>query len=410
MRLFDFCLNFSRRAGLAGGDPEGLRLQKSLLVFASGLFWLAFFLWCAISWSIGPDASMAAPCVFLALILVNLAVHLKTGKFEFFRDAQLTLFLTATFVSQWSAGGFFAAGGVALLGLSVPVYAALCLDAKGARFWFLAYLALMLFSGAMDDGVSFFTGQKESEEPVRASLLLFSFNFAAISTMVYLLLRYAAAKRQGADSRLAGRLDGSEEAAVENFPEVSVMFVDVVDFTELSGALPPSKVFSLLNRLFSAFDELAEKYGVETIKTIGDAYMAASGLEPAGEQACHAEAIAALALEIRECLRLEAGLGGIRLQVRIGIASGAVAAGVMGGKRRAYDLWGDTVNLARRIASDAAPGAILVDAATHSRLCRGFRFSGIQTAQIKGKGEVRAFPLEGVLEGQGRLAPRERKS
>ncbi len=421
MRFSPFSLNFLRNAGIAPGDTEELRLQKTLLVFASGLFCLTSALWLAIYWSLNLRVSMTVPFIFQVLILANLIVYLKTGKFGSFRFSQLVLFLLAPFISQWSMGNFLTASGISLWGLLAPVGALLCIGPKESRFWFLAYIALTLLSGVFDHsfvGMQFLT---VLEVPVRVSILFFVLNFTAVSTIVYLLLRYATVEKQKARARLweahlllqeeqaraeklladvlpaqiSERLKYGKKTVVDHFPDVSVMFVDVVDFTALADALPPSEIFSLLNRLFSSFDELVEKYEVEKIKTIGDAYMVASGLTHGRDH--HVEAIAALALEIRELLNRDGGIGGIRLQVRIGIATGAVAAGVIGSKKYVYDLWGDTVNVASRIANDAAPGTILVDAATHHCLQRSFLFSKMQIMHLKGKGDMMVFLLEKAM-------------
>jgi class 3 adenylate cyclase len=153
------------------------------------------------------------------------------------------------------------------------------------------------------------------------------------------------------------------------------------------------EIFDLLNRLFSAFDALAERHGVERIKTIGDAYMVAGGLNTQERDFC--AAVADLALEMREATARDFSVHGLPLQLRIGIASGPVVAGVVGTSKFIYDVWGDTVNVASRITRDNEPGMIQVDAPTHERLAGRYGFRPAQTLDLKGKGDTIVYRLEG---------------
>ena len=142
----------------------------------------------------------------------------------------------------------------------------------------------------------------------------------------------------------------------------------------------------MLNRIFSSFDELAELYGLEKIKTIGDAYMVAGGLNDAPRD--FSAALVDMALAMRDLMQADLDVNPMRLEVRIGIGSGPVVAGVVGKKKFIYDLWGDTVNLASRITSEGTPGVVQVDEATCLRLRDRFIFSPPQVIQLKGKGRL----------------------
>jgi class 3 adenylate cyclase len=153
---------------------------------------------------------------------------------------------------------------------------------------------------------------------------------------------------------IAARLKAGELVIADAFPDVTVLFADIVDFTRRSQRIGPAQVVAVLNELFSAFDELAQRHGLEKIKTIGDAYMVAGGLP--NPQPDHAEAIAEMALAIRDEVARRTDPSGQPLQVRIGIDTGPVEAGVIGTSKFSYDLWGDTVNTASRMESHGVPG------------------------------------------------------
>lgn len=195
--------------------------------------------------------------------------------------------------------------------------------------------------------------------------------------------------------QIASQLKENQGAIAEHFNEVTIMFADLVGFTPLSARLKPIELVSLLNKIFSSFDELAEQLGLEKIKTIGDAYMVAAGLPV--PRADHAEAIAEMALAMQaEIQRFRAELGE-NLQIRTGINTGDVVAGVIGTKKFIYDLWGDAVNIASRMESSGQPGRIQVTAAIWERLKDKYRFEKRGAIEVKGKGEMDTYWLLGSL-------------
>ena len=149
----------------------------------------------------------------------------------------------------------------------------------------------------------------------------------------------------------------------------------------------------MLNRVFSSFDELAEKFGLEKIKTIGDAYMVAGGLNNNRDD--YSDGLVDMALEMRDLLQRDFQVGEMRLEVRIGIGTGPVVAGVVGKKKFIYDLWGDTVNIASRITGEGVPGMIQVDETTYRRLRARFDFHEPQTIYLKGKGNMVVYRVIG---------------
>ncbi len=200
---------------------------------------------------------------------------------------------------------------------------------------------------------------------------------------------------------IAERLKANQTTIADGFSDVTVMFADIINFTRLAEEMPPKFMVTLLNEVFSHFDQLAEKHGLEKIKTIGDAYMVAGGLEEhhdrpgAGVERDYCSAICALAVEMRDYMEALSGIKRSRLQIHVGIGTGPVVAGVIGIKKFIYDLWGDTVNIASRVTEHAGPSAIMVDVTTYRRARNHFEFDGPHQIQVKGKGDLTIYRLVG---------------
>jgi class 3 adenylate cyclase len=192
---------------------------------------------------------------------------------------------------------------------------------------------------------------------------------------------------------IAERLKRGPEAIADGFPAVTVLFSDLVGFTPLSETVSPQQLVKLLNDLFSAFDDLSQRYGLEKIKTIGDAYMVAGGLPE--YRADHAQAVADMALEMRRVVQDFNANAHLALQMRIGLNTGPVVAGVIGKTKFIYDLWGDTVNTAARMESSGTPGEIQVSASTYDLLhaTHDLTFRGL--IDVKGKGQMPTYFLQG---------------
>ena len=190
------------------------------------------------------------------------------------------------------------------------------------------------------------------------------------------------------------RLNAGETTIADQFTEVSILFADLVGFTEAASRMTPARLVDRLNRIFTGFDQLAMRLGVEKIKTIGDAYMAVGGLpEPRPD---HAEAIAHLAIGMLEVVAGENHLyGAAPFEMRVGIHSGPVVAGVIGRHKFIYDVWGDTVNIASRMETTGSPGRIHISDATQRNLAGRFRFESRGIVELKGRGSANAFFLLG---------------
>jgi len=411
-----------RNAGIDPDDDAETRLKKSLLIFATGLVCLGSMLWLFLYGQMGPQFSATAPFVFQILLVVNLLFFFYSGNFDFFRYSQLALFLFAPFAVQWGIGNFITASGTSLWGLLAPIGALLFIGPRESIAWFAAYIFLTALSGFFDYYLADSLAAAGPKIATQTSVFFFALNFAAISSIVYLLLRYAVQEKAKTQANLeathrllqeeqerserlllnilpgpiAERLKQNNQTIADGFSDVSVMFVDIVNFTRLAEGMTPQQVFAMLNRIFSSFDELAEKYGVEKIKTIGDAYMVAGGLN--NESGNYSKAIADLALAMRDLLRRDFTVNDMHLDVRIGIGTGPIVAGVVGKKKFIYDLWGDTVNLASRITSEGFPGMIQVDETTYRRLAPNYIFNEPKMIPLKGKGFTAVYRLLGPQE------------
>jgi adenylate cyclase len=176
-----------------------------------------------------------------------------------------------------------------------------------------------------------------------------------------------------------------------SYDSVSVLFADIVGFTKLSATVSPEDLVKMLNRIFSGFDQLSEKHGLEKIKTIGDAYMVVAGIPM--ERADHAQAIARMALDMQTMIGDFRQNAPEDISVRIGIASGPVVAGIIGIKKFIYDLWGDTVNIASRMESHGEPNRIHISHGTRQLLGDDFDCEERGYIQVKGKGEMQTYFL-----------------
>jgi adenylate cyclase len=190
---------------------------------------------------------------------------------------------------------------------------------------------------------------------------------------------------------IAQRLRDGEPLIADRFDDVTLLFADVVEFTRLSSTLSPSELVSVLNEVFSAFDGLVDRYGLEKVKTIGDAYMVVGGLTDGS--ADHTARVADMALALTAAIdRIDAAVR-LGIRFRIGIHCGPVVAGVIGSKKFIYDIWGDAVNLASRMESLGAPGRIQVTHAVRERLEGRFQLEPRGLIDVKGKGPTPAWYL-----------------
>ncbi len=227
----------------------------------------------------------------------------------------------------------------------------------------------------------------------------FSYLLDVLNRRAFELERLLELEQQRSDSLLlnilpsdiAERLKAGEEPIADDYAAATVLFADLVGFTKLSRQMPAKKLVGLLNELYSRFDRLVEKHGVEKIKTIGDAYMVAAFAPDASSR--HAVRVASLALDMQEALDAFRKRHGLELEIRIGIHSGPVVAGVIGARKFAYDLWGDTVNIASRMESHGLPGEIQISDTTRALVAGSLPTRPRGEIALKGHHPMKAFLL-----------------
>jgi class 3 adenylate cyclase len=334
-------------------------------------------------WQPAATCAGSALSLYVIYVLVSLgarSVPTADPKFNFlYVVLRECLLLVATFVVprltvRWMMVAFAAqlVGATVILASTASVPVALVLQAQGI-------LAL----------------------PIAILLLLSGYTLERYRRSDYLANRLLDAERERSESLLlnilpasvAARLKANPEAIADSYDEVTVLFADIVDFTPLSARLGAPELVRLLNQVFSAFDALADKYGLEKIKTIGDAYMVVGGLPD--PHPAHAVAVADMALDMQQEIGRFARGASEPLQLRVGISTGPVVAGVIGSRKFAYDLWGDTVNMASRMESQSRPGMIQVTEAVFRCLGDRFDFGAPQQVQIKGRGVMTTYQLVG---------------
>ena len=391
------------------GNAADNKLSRDLLIFAAGLMTFATIFWLAIYWWMGIRLDSTLPLLCQLLSAVSVAIYWKTGNLAFLRVFQLSLFLFVPFVMQWAIGDFVSSSGVMLWAVLAPIGALIFHGEKESLPWIVAYLIFTGVSGALD---YYLLVDRHLKLPLQIVAVFFVLNFAAISTIIYYLVRHfirekatsrlALEAEQGRSEKLllnilpapiAERLKRDERTIADGYADVCVLFADLVNFTKLSEEMSPNQIVALLNQIFSAFDELAENHGLEKIKTIGDAYMVAGGLNHHGDHD-YVIATVEMANDMHAAIAKLTPSGREPLALRVGIATGPAVAGVIGTKKFIYDLWGDTVNIASRIHGEAAVKTTLVDTTTYKRLYTRFTFSEPRRVALKGKGDVQIYELQ----------------
>jgi adenylate cyclase len=398
------------RLAQIGADPQDdddTRASKALLVLISVLILPVAALWATLYLLFGSPVGWV-PLGYFAVLLASIVVFSGTRNFrQLLLVGQVAILLAPT-LSMIPLGGFLAAGGVGLWGIVAPLGALVFSDVRSAARWYVAWVVVFLGSGIAGE----LWGAESPTVPQWFTSTMLALNITVGGAIVFTLLALFAAQRRNALSALreeqakaenlllnilprsiADKLKVETQRIADQFASASILFADVVDFTPLAERLPPDEVVGVLDHLFSHFDELAERYELEKIKTIGDCYMVAAGVP--SPRPDHARALALMALDMQVAMRSVDEVGHLGLGLRIGINSGPVVAGVIGRKRFLYDLWGDAVNTASRMESHGTSGRIQITRATKDLLDDAFVFEPRGTIPVKGKGEMEVWYLVG---------------
>ena len=383
-----------------------MRQKKALLVLLAILILPVSVVWGASYLAFGSPLGIL-PFIYFTVSLGSLVVFSRSASFGPFLTVQLLDILLMTTAGQMLSGGFLPSGGVGLWGILAPLGALVFLEVPRAVRWFVGFLAAFVLLGIA--GELFF---HDVNVPAWFTTTMLALNVVGTGSVAFTVLATFATQRNAAltalraeqqrsetlltnvlPSSIAERLKAATGSIADHVESASILFADVVNFTPLAQRLSPAELVGTLDQLFSHFDTLVERHGLEKIKTIGDCYMAAAGVpDPCLD---HARRAALLALDIRATVATTttAGQG---LEMRIGINSGPVTAGVIGRKRFLYDLWGDAVNTASRMESNGTPGEIQITRATYESLKDEFVCTRRGTIPVKGKGEMETWYLVGT--------------
>jgi guanylate cyclase len=402
------------RVGADPGDDEDLRTRKALLVLISVVILPIAALWGVLYLAFGSPVGIV-PLIYFAVLAGAVAVFARTRNFPMLLRVNQVDILLAPTLSMIPLGGFLGSGGVGLWGILAPLGALVFSEVRSAVRWYLAWAVVFLASGFLGEAL----GAIPPPIPRAFTTTMLALNITVGGALVFMLLAVFAQERRDALAALrseqakseslllnilpqsiADRLKVSAQPIADQLSSASILFADVVDFTPLAERLSPAEVVGILDNLFSRFDLLVERYGLEKIKTIGDAYMAAAGVPTPRPD--HARAIALMAIDMLETMGSDTDLGRLGLELRVGINSGPVVAGVIGRRRFSYDLWGDAVNTASRMESQGTPGRIQITNATRELLGPEFEYEPRGTVQVKGKGELETWYLLGRRSGDER--------
>lgn len=385
--------------GVRPPDPPELRAQKRLQTLMAWASLPMVGSWGGLFGLLGRWDLSLYPFSYCVVTLGMLALLPWTQGFQWFRVGHPALVMAAPYALHWALGGIQGSAGAILWSGIGLVAALLFLGPDRSLLWFWVLLIGIALTGLRIGPL-----RPESFELTRWQIdFMFLFTVTGFFSFIYLSGRFFYALQafeRGRSEFLLGnilpesisaRLRQDQGVLADSHPEVTVLFSDLVGFTPLSRTKTAPELVSILDRIFSDFDGLCEAHGLEKIKTIGDAYMCAAGLPEACED--HAERAAALALDMVACLERVSKQLEVDLQLRIGLHSGEVVAGVIGQKKFAYDIWGDTVNTASRMESHSLPGRIQVSRATRERLGDRFRVESRGTLEVKGLGLQETFFL-----------------
>jgi guanylate cyclase len=402
-----------------GADPEDddeLRQKKTLLVLLAVLILPVSAVWGTLYLAFDSPVGIV-PFVYFAVSIGSLVVFARTRSFGLLLVVQLLDILLTTTAGQMLVGGFLPSGGVGLWGILAPLGALVFLEVRQAILWFGAFLLVFLLTGILGE-ILF----PEADLPVWFTTTMLALNVIGAGSVAFTLLASFANQRNVAlralraeqekseallmnilPSSIAERLKAASQTIADHFESASILFADVVDFTPLAQRLPPAEMVGMLDQLFSRFDALVERHGLEKIKTIGDCYMAAAGVP--NPHPDHARRAALLALDMRDAVATSTIAGQPLCELRIGINSGPVVAGVIGTKRFLYDLWGDAVNTASRMESHSTPGEIQITRTTYELLKDEFVCRRRGTILVKGKGRMETWYLVGSRSDDARAEP-----
>jgi adenylate cyclase len=382
-------------------DSDQEKVTKEVFVVMNLGGALAGVVWAVMYTALGKPFSGLIPLVQSVVVVAVLARFVNTKKLGLLPVPFLASGILLPLWLQLSLGGYVHGSAVVMWAFMAPLFSLLIRPARETAIWLAAFIADLAVATLLDASVA----QNVRPLPNVAILTLFALNIAGIGQLTFLAISYFRAQRDAAERRserlllnvlpeaIAARLKRGEEPIADHHDDISVLFADLAGFTVRSAHETPAETVAVLNEVFSVFDGLVSRYGLEKIRTIGDSYMVAAGVPVARPD--HAHAICAMALDLRREVGRLNSEHDWDLSFRIGINSGPAVAGIVGREKFHYDLWGDTVNVASRMESHGLPDRIQVTEAVYERLRDDFVFERRGLVEVKGKGSTLTYFLVG---------------
>lgn len=388
-------------------DSPADRIRKVTFVGVSLFYTLSSIM--SIFTSIGFKQTLGNAVAITGIVIYSVATVVgvllvwylfATRRFVSFVNLSLLNIALAHLTTRVLLGGYYS--GSMMWFLLVPFSAAILLNRRNMIFWVGFYLVMEIFFAAIDP----YLAEKFSANQLVPPVIMFLVGAIPVITFLVVAFRYFVNEidrvRAQADELLlnilpepiAEKLKTEPGVIAEGHQDVTILFADIVNFTTLSASADPVDVVNMLNTVFTAFDDLAEKHGLEKIKTIGDAYMVAGGLPTPQED--HCQAVAKFSLEMLETVNAIKAFNGQPVRLRVGINTGPVVAGVIGRHKFIYDLWGDAVNTASRMESNGLENVVQVTQAVKDKLDGQFNFKAREPIMVKGKGEMATYILSAL--------------
>lgn len=387
-------------------DSNELKLQKSLLVICSFPFIFAGACWGIMYFLFGEGLSGLIPLSYSLISFASVIYFAISRKFEVFRFSQLLFILLLPFALMISLGGFVKGSAVILWSLISPLGAMLFDERSKAPGWLLAYIFLVAISAMAEPWLRFSTNLTTTQIN-----LFFLINLIAVGSLIFLMVYYFVGKKNFFQAQsealllnilpkeIAEELKANGSAEARQFESVTVMFTDFKNFTRISEKLTPAELVAEIDMVFKAFDNIIGNHNIEKIKTIGDSYMCAGGLPVANNT--HAHDVVSATINIQQFMQqhfLKAKREGKEpFEIRIGVHTGPVVAGIVGDKKFAYDIWGDTVNIASRMESSCEAGKTNISGTTYELVKDKFNFTYRGKIEAKNKGEIDMYFVDSVL-------------
>jgi len=397
-----------RRIAAIGADPKDdaeTRLPKSLLVLSSVPFIFLPLLWSVMYIAFGEVYVALIPMAYSIFSFFSLVHYSYTKRFESYRFNQLLLILILPFAVMISMGGFIGGSAVILWGLISPLGSLVFDEPRKSLRWIFAYLGLIVMGSILSSWLQITPILTDQQIQ-----FFFFINFTAVSSLIFMMFYYFVRQKQYFQQRtdelllnilpkeIAAELKETGVTRAKDFDNVTVLFTDFENFTLIAEQMSAQELVNEIHYCYSAFDQIISVHGLEKIKTIGDSYMCVAGVPVDRETHAVDAVMAAMAIcnFINEEKIIKQVNGLPFFDIRIGLHSGPVVAGIVGLKKFAYDIWGDTVNIASRLESSGEPGKVNISGSTYELVKDRFACQYRGKIEAKHKGEIDMYFVEGI--------------